>query len=159
MIDNSPSPSESLPPVESLRRKRRQSRVLALQMLCQLHVQGDEALDDLPAFFAESGASGDVFEYAARLVRRTWAQRETLDARLAAASPLWKPERMSTVEHGILRIAVLEMLGDEVPAAVVMDEAIEIAKEYGGAETPRFVNGVLDAVYRRIREETGAMPD
>lgn len=126
-----------------------------MQALCQLEAQGDEALADLPAFLEEEGASGETFAHAARLARDAWTRRALYDEWIARVSAHWRPERMSVVERNVLRIATMEMLEGLVPPKVAMDEAIEIGREFGGAETPRFINGLLDAVYRRMRDETG----
>ena len=72
-----------------------------------------------------------------------------IDQRLRVALDNWKLERVSSLDRGVLRIGVAELLFvDEVPAKVAIQEAIRLAEAYGGAESPRFVNGVLDALYK-----------
>jgi len=126
-----------------------------MQMLCQLDVRNEEAMEDMAEFFAEQEASENAGRYGELLVRRCWADRVGLDRRVAAASKHWSVDRISLVERNIIRVAVAEMRGGEVPPKVAINEAIEIGKEYGGADTPRFINGVLNGVYQRILEETG----
>jgi len=78
--------------------------------------------------------------------------RAALDADIDTAVHNWSPERVGRVERNILRIALYEMRhADDVPAAVAINEAIELAKMYGTDDAPRFVNGVLD----RLRETSG----
>ena len=73
-------------------------------------------------------------------------ERETLDALITRRSDHWKLERMPVVDRNILRLAAWEMLRTETPAAVVIDQAIELARRFSGDESARFVNGVLDAL-------------
>jgi len=129
-----------------------------MQALCQWDVQRDESAESFEDFFAaidhplsQEKAGSEVVDYARELVTGFWAEKASVDERLAAASPKWDLERMSLVERNGMRVAVLEMLGGKTPPRVALDEALEIVKEYGGADSPRFVNGVLDQVYRKIQ--------
>lgn len=134
---------------------RRVGRILALQLMCQAEILGDEGWSQAPEFLAESGAPPESVRYARDLASRAWSNREAWDRRMTAAAPQWPAERMSSVERNILRIAVEEMMSGVVPPRAAIDEAIEIAREFGGADSPRFINGVLDGIYRKMREETG----
>ena len=74
-----------------------------------------------------------------------WKRRQALDERIDSALRNWTPERVGRVERNILRVALYEMdYEDDVPKKVAINEAIEISKEYGSDEAPRFINGVLD---------------
>lgn len=148
-----------------------------MQALCQWDVQGEESADVLENFFAAlappssllvnkggedrplsphtNGGGGETADYARELVTAFWRQRASVDQRIAAASPKWDLDRMSVVERNTLRVAAVEMLDGQTPPRVALDEAIEIVKEYGGADSPRFVNGVLDQVYRGIQSAAG----
>lgn len=75
-------------------------------------------------------------------------RRTELDALLTSHAKSWPPERMSVVDRNVLRVAVLELLLGDVPAAVVIDEAVELAKSWSGPDAGRFVNGVLSGVLR-----------
>lgn len=80
-----------------------------------------------------------------------------IDAKLREALDNWRLERLSAMDRAVLRIAAAEMLYvDEIPAKVAIHEAIRLAEAYGGDESPRFVNGVLDALYKRHDEQAGA---
>lgn len=86
-------------------------------------------------------------EWALELVQGVVAHRLEIDRRLEQASRNWRVERMSQVDRNVLRVAVHELTGSlDVPRAVVLDEAIEIAKQYGSSESGAFVNGVLNRV-------------
>ena len=80
-----------------------------------------------------------------------------IDAKLREALDNWRLERLSAMDRAVLRIGAAEMLFvEEVPAKVAIQEAIRLAEAYGGDESPRFVNGVLDALYKRYGEQAGA---
>jgi N utilization substance protein B len=80
-----------------------------------------------------------------------------IDARLREALDNWRLERVSAIDRAVLRIGAAEMLFvDEIPAKVAIQEAIRLAEAYGGDESPRFVNGVLDALYKRYGQQAGA---
>ncbi len=75
--------------------------------------------------------------------------RKAIDERIAGASTRWKLERLARVDRNVLRIATYELLFEpQTPVAVVIDEAVEIARRFAGGDSPAFVNGVLDAIAR-----------
>ena len=84
-----------------------------------------------------------------------WEQRPSIDELLERIAPQWPPRRMPAVDRAILRLATWELHNTPTPPRVVLDEAIELAKEFSTADSPRFVNGVLDAVLQERRELTG----
>jgi len=120
-----------------------------MQTLCHLEAQGSQSDEDLRDFLAAREGSGKAVRYATVLVRAFRTGAEHYDSLIESASPRWSLDRISPVERNVLRVAVAEMLEGQVPAKVTINEAIEIAREYGGAESPRFVNGVLDEVYNK----------
>lgn len=126
-----------------------------MQALCEREVQQEQTDADMLALFRALNASSDAEPYAMTMVQSTLAQQEHIDRYLTAASKQWGLSRISPVERNIMRVAVNELLGGGVPAKVAINEAIEIGKEFGGLETPRFINGVLDEIWRHIKEETG----
>src|SRR3990172_2788041 len=119
-------------------RDRRSYRILAMQALCQWEIQHDESSPSLADFLASQDASPRASAYASKLVQEFWRQRTEIDERVAAASVKWDLARISPVERNIMRVAIVELLGGEVPARVILDEAIEIGREYAGAESPPF---------------------
>lgn len=82
------------------------------------------------------------------LVRGAAEQAPEIDRRIAEKSENWRLERMPAVDRNILRLAVYEMTGVGTPAPVVIDEALELARQFSGDESVSFINGVLDAVHR-----------
>jgi transcription antitermination protein NusB len=84
-----------------------------------------------------------------QLVRGTVEKITEVDRRISQHTEHWRIERMPAVDRNILRLAVYEMMACDTPAAVVIDEALELARRYAGEESVHFVNGVLDAVHRQ----------
>ena len=133
---------------------RHRSRRAALQALyaADLRSRGADpadsalaALDGLAEHFELApGARG----FAEVLVKGVAAERATLDRRLALVARNWRLERMALVDRNVLRLAAWEILFGATPAAVAIDEAVELAREFGDDGSPRFVNGVLDALVR-----------
>lgn len=132
---------------------RRRARELALQLLYQ-HEHTGADLDVMQKDFDEfTGASDGVREFADFLLRGTLANLEKLDEELALQTAHWRLERLAAVDRNILRLALFELTHvPDTPAAVVIDEAIEIAKTFGAEESGRFVNGVLDGYVKRRAE-------
>jgi N utilization substance protein B len=96
-------------------------------------------------------AESEEVEFAQRLAYGVAERGAEIDALLAEASAHWKLPRMPVVDRNVLRVATFELLAlPEVPASVAINEAIEIAKKFGGADSGAFVNGVLDAVARKV---------
>jgi N utilization substance protein B len=138
---------------------RHVTRVLVFQSLCLLDAQGDEALPMLRRFLDEHAPDAETAARAEELARRIWRERDALDQKVVAAAERWSLARMQIVDRGILRLGAYEILIDDlVPAAVAINEAVEIAKEFAGADSPGFVNGILDGV-RKAAEKEPASPD
>jgi len=137
-----------------MKRKRHQARVVALQGLYALDVQRAPADADttgvLVPLLTEAELTGEPADYANRLAGGVWAKREQYDGMIADVSDHWDVSRMAVVDRNILRLALYELVEQpDVPMRVVMDEAIEIGREFGDAETPPFINGVLDAIWKK----------
>lgn len=123
---------------------RSQARESALQMLYALEVCGAGVEQVIHDFWREAPGDAEGREFADRLVRGVAADLEELDRRLGAASRHWRLERMARVDRNVLRLATWELLrAPETPRAVVLDEAVELAKRFGTADSGAFVNGVL----------------
>jgi N utilization substance protein B len=90
--------------------------------------------------------------YVRRLLALVDEHLPEIDRLLHDALENWRLERLSAIDRGILRLAAAELLHvDEVPPKVTIQEAIRLAEQYGGPDSPRFVNGVLDALYKRAQ--------
>jgi transcription antitermination protein NusB len=133
--------------------KRRKAREVALQFLYQLDQTG--AKDPTPfedEFWARHPVDAAARAFAGSLVRGAKAEQAKIDAIIAESAEHWGLERMAVVDRNILRMAVYELLYEpDVPGKVAINEAIEIAKKFGTAESSRFINGVLDRVHRELR--------
>jgi len=117
-------------------------------MLFQIDLTGISPEEVFPQFWpGQTGAGEDVREFAEGLVLGVSRHRASLDGIVAGSSEHWRVERMAVVDRNVLRMAVYEMLfTPETPPVVIIDEAIEVAKRFGGEESGAFVNGVLDAI-------------
>jgi len=105
----------------------------------------------LDEFLGENTDQAEVMRFAAALARRVLQDRDALDGRVQDALRNWSLSRVAPVERNILRIACAEMLGGEVPVAVAMNEAINLAKTFGSQkDSGGFVNGVLDEIRKGI---------
>ncbi len=132
--------------------RRRKARELALQILFQTDV-GNSPIDEAVEVVLADATSLEepVRAYAERLARGVWQHRQELDAHIQSVSPHWSVERMAAVDRNLIRIALYEMLYvPDVPYRVAINEAVELAKEYGTTESRRFVNGVLGALVRKL---------
>jgi N utilization substance protein B len=118
---------------------RRASRRSALFLLYQWDVTGQP----LASLF-----EGDVDEYASEVAEAVTAHADELDARITAASEGWTAERLGAVERNVLRIAVQELDGEDVPDDVAINEAVELAKRYASDDAARLVNGILGRIAR-----------
>jgi N utilization substance protein B len=97
--------------------------------------------------------------FAETLVRGVAARREDLDARIGTHSANWRVERMAAVDRNVLRLASWELVCTDTPETIVIDEAIELARDFGSERSPSFVNGVLDAIARDRTDASGAEGD
>ena len=129
---------------------RRRGRELALQMLYQHELAGTDVETMLISFDELLQAPRVTREFAVNLARGVISKLSELDTRLVDQADNWRLERMAAVDRNILRLALYELLFEsDTPAAVVIDEAIEIAKRFGSERSSQFVNGVLDGVLHR----------
>lgn len=126
---------------------RRIAREAALQSLFQIDFNSCEAAAAVEAAIAEHEEPGadQAQAYALQLAEGVLAHEQEIDARLSKYAIDWTIERMPATDRNILRVAAFEMLFADpaVAAGIAINEAVEIAKEYGTEESPRFVNGVL----------------
>ena len=138
---------------------RHKAREVAFQVLYRYDVArkatgasapaGPALAAELKGHFEHFDVSGEAREFAAELVAGTLANVDEIDGKVRSTSANWRLERMGFVDRNILRLAAYELLHKpEIPASVTINEAIELAKQFGTEQTPAFVNGVLDALAR-----------
>lgn len=125
---------------------RHQSRERALQILFQYDIHGKPGVW-LDEFWNQCTGSEDVRAFAEELVKGVLEHKKDLDALIGRYATNWKVSRMQVVDRNILRIGAYELLWRaDVPAKVTMNEAIELAKDFGDDEAAKFVNGILDRI-------------
>ena len=136
--------------------RRTKARECAFQMLYQWE-QTKDPIDRVSALFWRVRSSTEpTKEIAQRLVKGAHAHVAEIDAQITRTTKNWKFERIAAVDRNILRLGTYELMMElETPGTVVIDEAVEIAKRFGEADSPAFVNGVLDAILREVRGEGG----
>jgi N utilization substance protein B len=131
----------------SPRGTRRKGRELALQALYQIEMTSDPSVAAVDMFLQHFEGNVKAKEFARRLVSGAISQRAEIDRLIDRATENWKIERLAKVDFLILRLATYELVFcPDIPASVSLDEAIEIAKRFGGEESASFINGVLDRV-------------
>jgi len=126
---------------------RRRARALALQALYEIDASGHKPNDVLTNLLGESRLSEDNAGFFRRLVNGVMLQKTKLDESIRKFAPAWPVEQMPIIDRNILRLAIFELLFDNsTPVKVAINEAIELAKSFGGDNSARFVNGVLSSV-------------
>jgi N utilization substance protein B len=133
---------------------RHSGREAALQMLFQIELSGASAEDAIALFWRsfDDEADPEGRLYADEAVRGVAASLEDLDRQIAHASANWRIERMARVDRNVLRLGAWEIVHRrDIPRAVILDEAVELAKSFGTDDSSAFVNGVLN----RIAETVG----
>ena len=134
---------------------RHRSRQRALQVLYQWDMNKGRVEDAISSFYDTLNSEDDERdtgpdEFMEELAKGTSQMTAAIDHQITAKSENWKLERMPIVDRNILRMAIYEMNHRETPLAVVIDEALELARQFSGEESVSFINGVLDAVHKEI---------
>ncbi len=133
---------------------REQARELAIQVLTQLDVQGDDFLSEIGPFVSDSDFPEESQKLARYLADITWTNRSECDEYIGQTVKHWQIQRIALIDRAILRLAIAELLyRREVPVKVIIDQAIELAKKYSTTESPQFINGILDAIARKMQED------
>jgi N utilization substance protein B len=128
---------------------RSRGRECALQVLYQIDIRHGDAAELAPAFWQQHDVPAEVRSFAEELVQGVVAHRDEIDPVIRQHASNWDLERMAVIDRNILRLGVYELLhGNEVPPKVCINEAVELAKRFGDADSSKFVNGVLDAIHK-----------
>jgi transcription antitermination factor NusB len=134
--------------------KRTRARELAMQGLYQLDIQGQDLLAEIEQFFTEYENDPSVCSLAMKWTKDCWSNLKECDGLIADAIIKWQLSRLSMVDKSILRLAVYQLkFCPDIPPRVAINEAIELAKKFSSEKSPSFVNGVLDAVYQKLRNK------
>ena len=134
---------------------RRESREQAFALLFEKSFR-DKPVEELAAEAAEARDAG-TSGFSMTLARGAEAHLDEIDERIAACSLKWNKERISRVVMAVMRVSVYEMLYEgDIPASVSINEAVELAKKYGGEDDSAFVNGILGTIARSLPPESDA---
>lgn len=133
---------------------RRKSRELALQMLFQADMGKQNPDEVRQTFWRERGDVGaDVQSFAEDLFRAAMGRASEIDSMIEGHAEHWRMERMAAVDRNLMRAAVAELLAfPTTPRAVVINEALEIARKFSSPESVQFINGVLDSVGKELEK-------
>ena len=132
--------------------QRRLARETALEVLYRLDLVKDEPDDTIEEILSRKNPSEEAEAYLRRLVQGVLDHLQDIDKMLGKHLQKWRVERLRVLDRAILRFACAEMLYfDDIPPKVSINEAVEVSKKYGDDESGRFVNGVLDGVYKDIQ--------
>jgi N utilization substance protein B len=127
--------------------QRRKARVLALQALYELDSVPHEAPEVLARLAEELNASRETTAFATTLVEGVLRERSQIDEMIVKLAPAWPVDQIPAIDRNILRLAIYEVVIDnKVPMRAAINEAVELAKVYGGESSPKFINGVLGSV-------------
>jgi N utilization substance protein B len=137
-------------------KQRHRAREAALQILYQWDISGGDVTRIAETFFGlqwpgPEPPPEEVKTFAAQLAFDTVQQLATVDPLIAETTERWRPERMAILDRLILRMAACEMIRDRsTPAAVIIDEALELARTFSTDDSVRFINGMLDAIRKKL---------
>jgi len=120
-----------------------------------MDVQGPKVADLVDDFISQSKDEPDTIAAAQKMLADTIQDKDQCDRLLTRCASRWQLHRMAMVDRNILRLAICELRACRTPPPVVITEAIKLAQEFSTAESPRFINGVLDAIAKEITGELG----
>ena len=131
--------------------RRRDGRLLAVQFLFQRDLNTGDLEQAVTDFFATRKMPARTRTFAEELIRGVEQHLWELDEKLKEFAQNWEPRRMAGVDRNVMRLALFEMMyRAEIPPVVSINEAVELAKQFGGMESGRFVNGILDRARKTI---------
>ena len=135
-------------------RKRTKAREYALQILYAVDITKDDPKDCVDRFWeGNEESSGEVKKFASCLVLGVSDNKKEIDRMIAKYATNWKLDRMAVIDRNVLRFAAYELLyAKDIPPKVSINEAIDIAKKFGGPDSGKFVNGVLDKINKTERK-------
>ncbi len=140
--------------------KRRKARENTLQILFQLEFNDSAPEKAIGSFWLHRKTSKEIMEHTQFLVNGIISNREKIDGLIQSVSANWRLDRMALVDRNVLRVAVFELLYERgIAPAIVINEAIEVAKKYSSQEAATFVNGILDAARKKIEGKKKSSKD
>jgi transcription antitermination factor NusB len=136
-------------------RRRTRARELALQLLYQVDIRGDELESIIGDFWENQIHDSDeldqqIKDFATKLAKGSIANLKDIDAVISSYTQNWQLERMAAIDRNVMRMACYELLYlDDIPPKVSINEAVDLAKKYGDTESGKFVNGILDKINKK----------
>lgn len=128
---------------------RTAARETAIRLTYQWQLGGESGLEAINETIETDRLDSDDFSYIEQVLEGVTTSAEDLDNRITSLKGNWKVERIAKVDLAILRVAIYEIFyRDDVPTGVAINEAVELAKRYGGDQSGRFVNGILGGIAR-----------
>jgi len=130
-------------------RKRTKARECALQILYQIDITSDNPQDCIKNYWLENKEPVEISDFAVSVVEGTCQKKDDIDKLITKYAQNWTLTRMAVVDRNILRMAAYELLFcPDMPPKVCINEAVELAKKFGDAESGKFVNGILDRIHK-----------
>jgi len=130
--------------------RRRRARGVVLSALYALHTTGKEAQDVFTGICSQEKLAADPAEFAERLFQAAVDHADEIDQLIRRAAVNWSFERIAFIDKNILRLAIAELVFlKETASKIAINEAIELAREYSSADSTKFINGILDKIYRQ----------
>jgi len=130
-------------------RVRSKAREIALCILYQYEISRRECDELFSQYLETYPQREEVISFSRKLAEGVLSQIDSLDSKIKSYARNWEIERMAVIDRNVLRLAIYELLClDDVPPKVSINEAIELAKKFGDTDSPRFVNGILDKIYK-----------
>ena len=130
--------------------QRRMARTAALQALYEIDCVNHDTEEVLRWLAEECTLSEEVVAFARDLLQGILENKEEVDALIGRFAPAWPVDQLPSVDRNILRLGIYEIWFKKIPAKVVINEAVELAKSFGADGSPKFVNGVLGSVYAEL---------
>ena len=140
--------------------RRRKAREETLRILYRLEFDSKSLVETVDQYWENKKAHRATREYSTWLVNGIISHQKKIDTFIQQASEHWRISRMALIDRNIIRIAAFELLYEEkIAPAIIINEAIEIAKMYSGDEAATFVNGILDAIRKNLKNIKKSLKD
>ena len=134
--------------------KRRSSRELALKFLYQAELNEGDIDDQMKLFLEQNSSQDEVESFMRELVLAILKQIKKIDEIIQKFSDNWMLDRMTVIDRNILRMGTCELLFNfSTPPKVAINEAVDIAKKYSNEDSPEFINGILDKIYKEVGQK------
>ncbi len=135
-------------------KRRRRARELALKGLYAEEISKNSLRTIVEKISSDSGSDKAIAGFASELVKKTLEYKDFIDKNISSVIENWDIDRVALIDRIILRMALCELLYfHEIPPKVTINEAIDLAKKYSTAQSGRFVNGIIDSLYKRLKSE------